>query len=1314
MALLLLTSVFAYLVNPTATAQQARPVEVEVTIERVKRTTKAGKCLDFFCKPDFYAKVDIEGKTETSSIVSDDKDIRPNWTFKRTVNTAKDDVHISFTIWDWDAGKDEKASAPLHLFPKIPSNWDTAVHKSGKVKVWYRIEVEPSARVQPRGEGWLTEYPTAIRWGGRSVAVDVHPEDRQTALVATDSGGLFKTTDGGDTWSHVDGLPPLRMSDVKYHPRDPSLVIATVKLYARTLTVDGQTVSGGGIWRSTDGGNTWEKTTWIEGGKPASDCRKVGRPGGPPELRANGIAFEPDSDNVYVGFDCGVAISNDKGKTWKHKTLRVPAGGRRRNVKSVISPKNGVVYACAGADTAFKYDKRTADWTQFSLPKAALCDGSTHSLAASPIEPDVLFTVANPQDECPKARQNRTVYESDDGGESWTALFARCERDNARGSFVVTSPSYVPAEGDAPEAFDVYFGASANTYVHRGCYPNQRPSCAFSWHKVDKAHDDQMQVAFPTGERCPLFMVDDGGVSGTEDCGDSWENVGNAANGFRALQLYGVWGQIIGDHTDLYMGTQDNWNWGYDPEKDKWNHAHAEGGSFSMQRKAKTHQQRVITGYGFSGGFTFKRGPHFKNYPWTEGGWNDPPGAEATVPWFINDDVYVQWGGPIGNLSNNNDRTLYISNNRDQSWSPILTLPNSVGAVDNAPRISGSGYIGGPNPPTLYNPVKKGGRGGNWGVVKINPKTGSWSFVGQNAGTDWKLDMGRSPRTFFWREVLAVDPSDPSHLIAPDRNNKSMVFSEDGGETWQEDEELTDLVTRNDAEFLWGGRGGSRFSQVSAIDFDPENGDRILVGTENNGIIASLDGGENWFPIPGSEKVPRPTRFFFDSLNDVVYVASWGRGLWKLELPNGLDPDLFEAPALHGPNDSREEATPLDDYAMHNMFSRTGNIWHDHTPNIIGQTQSVHTGGERWGWEFGTKGNVDPTLHSPSDQDFYKITIPDPSKNMTTHTGLPTECGSYTGPNGGDIFVRASLTAWVKLEKQSGDEVRIYDPSTGREYHRVNCPRSNGMTEAVISVGERDDLRTALPSYELRITYTVQTLRLPPTSPADQLPDYPGSSLSEDVREQIEEAGEVMDCTGNSVKAVDPPPRFDAVPSEGVEGPERASTPSGGGGFPYCREPIEMRHQGGERHHAFHWQRQADLKMRFRTDSGADLSFQLQDAQGEVVATAQSDEEFPSLKQMTAENLEAGFYLLKVEGEESQFSTLVKSPPPPEDSDQDGVSDYFETLQPEEPRGPSGGEERRLLERILETAREMATGRESLLILLAVFIIGALVGAKIG
>ena len=111
----------------------------------------------------------------------------------------------------------------------------------GVVGVLSWLDCTPVAQMQPN-----------IPNGGRAVAVSVHPTNVSHIIVASETGGLFKSTDGGASWTQVSGTTTFGYSDVLYLPTDPNVVIAAAQ-------ADMRVTSSGGVWRSTDEGVTWSK-----------------------------------------------------------------------------------------------------------------------------------------------------------------------------------------------------------------------------------------------------------------------------------------------------------------------------------------------------------------------------------------------------------------------------------------------------------------------------------------------------------------------------------------------------------------------------------------------------------------------------------------------------------------------------------------------------------------------------------------------------------------------------------------------------------------------------------------------------------------------------------------------------------------------------------------------------------------------------------------------------------------------------------------------------------------------------------------------
>jgi hypothetical protein len=127
--------------------------------------------------------------------------------------------------------------------------------------------------------------------------------------------------------------------------------------------------------------------------------------------------------------------------------------------------------------------------------------------------------------------------------------------------------------------------------------------------------------------------------------------------------------------------------------------------------------------------------------------------------------------------------------------------------------------------------------------------------------------------------VFGVDPADANHLLAADAASETMNASADGGQHWFELPLLTKAVT-DSGRFRVAVSGAT---SVNAIAWDPTNSCHILVGTMQNGVIRSTDGGLTWKRVVGSEHATFITSFYHPP-SGAIWMSTYGRGLWNINV----------------------------------------------------------------------------------------------------------------------------------------------------------------------------------------------------------------------------------------------------------------------------------------------------------------------------------------------------------------------------------------------------------------------------------------------
>ncbi|HTG36023.1 MAG TPA: choice-of-anchor D domain-containing protein [Thermoanaerobaculia bacterium] len=682
--------------------------------------------------------------------------------------------------------------------------------------------------------------PPEPRFGGRSLGLTIHPFNTQIVYVATEQGGFFTSADGGNHWRHVDAIPIPLARDVLFDPQDPSILIASGRY-------DGRVANQGGIWVSNNGGATWLK--------PATS-----NPGCSSEASTWGIAIPNDPaahGNVYVATDCGIAISANSGATWTHvdpcMAANAPFCGARATYFDVEARVVGgqVQLDVCGDEGYFRSSDGGATWSAPDPASPARAAGGAFNpcnVATAPGDPNTVY-LTNYSGVTADGFCISRLMENAAGGASgmWTDMMVSA--NNCRDPWVVAHPDLA---GD-PNRFQVYYGDTQQMRVQR-CNLSSTPRCATgaaSWPTADAgSHSDTSDIAFdptlPNG--CPRVLSSDGGIATSTDCGATW-NDGN--RGLHALDVVTFSGTQQAGGVDLYAGTQDNGIYATLNSGATWTQPVGADGYHVMADRTPPVRVFHRVCFGCSN--------HISNRGIVGiAGFNDPAGNVPTRS-------RVQFG-PRSYVSLTSDNstpaqwTAWVTTNEGGAWaqlgpSPLPGPPAEIKAA--GPAVA----------PTFYLRLLTGGQ---WRIYRLSgPLNSTATLTLANAGLP-------AP-TGAWD----VDPNNPLRLYATDAARNGIMFSTNGGTSWNPDPEITGLVTRGG---VFRFASSSYGPQVWGIAFDP-NSAAILVGTFNAGIFVSLTDGQDWLRVTGSEGISQAEEFFFDSATQAMYAASHGRGVWRLTLP---------------------------------------------------------------------------------------------------------------------------------------------------------------------------------------------------------------------------------------------------------------------------------------------------------------------------------------------------------------------------------------------------------------------------------------------
>ncbi|ELZ01547.1 hypothetical protein C482_07224 [Natrialba chahannaoensis JCM 10990] len=313
-----------------------------------------------------------------------------------------------------------------------------------------------------------TSWKTATRLEGRAlecVATTAATPDR--VFVGTFESGLFRSTDGGETFEQLetdDIFASDAVMSLTINPHDPDVI------YAGT--------EPSRVYRSTDGGDTWTHLAGLTDLPSASDWYFPPRP---ETHHVRWLEVDPfDPDRLYVGIEAGAfVLSEDGGETWRER----PQGSRIDNHSLATHPdREGRIYTAAG-DGYAESDNGGEHWGQ---PQDGLEHRYCWSVIPDPEEPErVLVSSASGASTAHTAsRAESYVYRrKKDEGDPWERLD---ETGLPMGDGVVRAV-FAAAE----ESGEIYGVNNQGLYVTE--------NFGDSWGRVDIEWPEQAETQTPRG-----------------------------------------------------------------------------------------------------------------------------------------------------------------------------------------------------------------------------------------------------------------------------------------------------------------------------------------------------------------------------------------------------------------------------------------------------------------------------------------------------------------------------------------------------------------------------------------------------------------------------------------------------------------------------------------------------------------------------------------------------------------------------------------------------------------------------------------------
>ncbi|HUQ33978.1 MAG TPA: hypothetical protein VM095_17790 [Pyrinomonadaceae bacterium] len=720
---------------------------------------------------------------------------------------------------------------------------------------WKYLGPEPikATKVNNIYDGYVGPMPIAGRVSAVAVA------DADTIYIGTSGGGVWKTSDGGMTWKpKTDTQANLTIGAITLDPTNKNVIYAGTGEFIPYY----DEFNGIGVLRSADAGETW---TLLPDPTGVFNNAKIAR-----------LAVDPTNpSNIYAATSVGLAVSADSGQSWSLKKL-----GACSSVTDVVvdeSSTPGMVYAAASIG-------------DFSTSAVIGCEGIWKASTS-----DNDFKRANGQvfmrggKGLPVGKMSYIRLAKErfkDMGTKWQVVLYT--------AMSVNLPPGASNHVSDLKVYKSYDGGSTWLPLKTAVTPNVGPFQVAVQRKFDASRRKFTTVIYVLTDE--LFV--------SKDDGDTWKNITSDPADYAQARtvhhdMHGL--DFIPDHAERFFLGTDGGIYKSDDYGESYTNLNDTLGNVHFYRGAVSNDPTpLVIGSMHDSGFVLSNG---KNKEWTrvnggDGGsvvW-DPQDTKRVYMTRAGDApplaVYRSTSGGEGPYQSaskglpatgdetqqkepfdfltplvmdpKNPKHLYVASNRlytsvdgADTWQdvgPPVGFPNADSEITAVGLASDSAYV------HVY-----AARGLNvFKYVRQVPSFLKLPGPAQSVRSWSNVSFNLTSSVINWIKALAVDPQHPNvvyaGLWAPSGQPHVMKLAD--GKSW-----VSASLGLPDAN-------------VNSIVINPNATNDIFAGTDE-GVYRSINGGDNWFPVGYGMPNAIIWDVVLDKAGTTLYVFTHGRGVWK-------------------------------------------------------------------------------------------------------------------------------------------------------------------------------------------------------------------------------------------------------------------------------------------------------------------------------------------------------------------------------------------------------------------------------------------------